>query len=63
MKVDENKNIFLNIPLYGDLKLAVNIKNRTTDVVIDYISQVRLRIELTSIAKQTINLRFAITGP
>lgn len=40
MKVDENKNIFLNIPLYGDLKLAVNIKNRTTDVVIDYISQV-----------------------
>ncbi|XP_021693609.1 vacuolar protein sorting-associated protein 13B [Aedes aegypti] len=39
VKVDENKNIFLNIPLYGDLKLAVNIKNRTTDVVIDYISQ------------------------
>nr|XP_029723384.1 vacuolar protein sorting-associated protein 13B-like [Aedes albopictus] len=39
VKVDENKNIFLNIPLYGDLKLAVNIKNRSTDVVIDYISQ------------------------
>ncbi|XP_062558103.1 intermembrane lipid transfer protein VPS13B [Armigeres subalbatus] len=39
VKVDENKNIFLNIPLYGDLKLAVNIKNRTADVLIDYISQ------------------------
>ncbi|XP_065088861.1 intermembrane lipid transfer protein VPS13B [Ochlerotatus camptorhynchus] len=39
VKIDENKNIFLNIPLYGDLKLAVNIKNRTTDILIDYISQ------------------------
>ncbi|XP_055526290.1 intermembrane lipid transfer protein VPS13B [Wyeomyia smithii] len=39
VKMNENKNIFLNIPLYGDLKLAVNIKNRTTEITIDYISQ------------------------
>ncbi|XP_053682005.1 intermembrane lipid transfer protein VPS13B [Sabethes cyaneus] len=39
VKINENKNIFLNIPLYGDLKLAVNIRNRTTEIVIDYISQ------------------------
>ncbi|XP_055618736.1 intermembrane lipid transfer protein VPS13B [Toxorhynchites rutilus septentrionalis] len=39
VKPDENKNIFLNIPLYGDLKLTVNIRNRTTEILIDYISQ------------------------
>lgn len=51
VKINENKNVFLNIPLYGDLKLAVNIKNRTTEIIIDYISQVicaqnRLKFEL-----------------
>uniref|UniRef100_A0A182P8W4 Chorein N-terminal domain-containing protein n=1 Tax=Anopheles epiroticus TaxID=199890 RepID=A0A182P8W4_9DIPT len=39
VKIDENKSIFLNIPLYGNLKLAVRIRNRTTALVIDYISQ------------------------
>ncbi|KFB38642.1 AGAP003489-PA-like protein [Anopheles sinensis] len=39
VKVDESKSIFLNIPLYGDLKLAVRVRNRTTELVIDYISQ------------------------
>ncbi|XP_058811887.1 intermembrane lipid transfer protein VPS13B [Topomyia yanbarensis] len=39
VKIDESKNIFLNIPLYGDLRLAVNIGNRTTEILIDYISQ------------------------
>uniref|UniRef100_A0A182NL10 Chorein N-terminal domain-containing protein n=1 Tax=Anopheles dirus TaxID=7168 RepID=A0A182NL10_9DIPT len=39
VKIDEEKSIFLNIPLYGDLKLAVRIRNRTTALVIDYISQ------------------------
>ncbi|XP_052863734.1 intermembrane lipid transfer protein VPS13B [Anopheles cruzii] len=39
VKTDENKSIFLNIPLYGDLKLAVRVRNRTTHLVIDYISE------------------------
>uniref|UniRef100_A0A182JVY1 Vacuolar protein sorting-associated protein 13B n=1 Tax=Anopheles christyi TaxID=43041 RepID=A0A182JVY1_9DIPT len=39
VKIDENKSIFLNIPLYGDLKLAIRVRNRTTVLVIDYISQ------------------------
>uniref|UniRef100_A0A182WW13 Chorein N-terminal domain-containing protein n=1 Tax=Anopheles quadriannulatus TaxID=34691 RepID=A0A182WW13_ANOQN len=40
VRVDESKsNIFLNIPLYGDLKLAIRVRNRTTALVIDYISQ------------------------
>uniref|UniRef100_A0AAG5CN30 Chorein N-terminal domain-containing protein n=1 Tax=Anopheles atroparvus TaxID=41427 RepID=A0AAG5CN30_ANOAO len=39
VKVDESKSIFLNIPLYGDLKLAVRVRNRTTELIIDYISQ------------------------
>uniref|UniRef100_A0A182QGU6 Uncharacterized protein n=1 Tax=Anopheles farauti TaxID=69004 RepID=A0A182QGU6_9DIPT len=39
VKIDEEKSIFLNVPLYGDLKLAVRIRNRTTALVIDYISQ------------------------
>ncbi|XP_053671577.1 intermembrane lipid transfer protein VPS13B [Anopheles nili] len=36
---DEDKSIFLNVPLYGDLKLAVRVRNRTTTLVIDYISK------------------------
>uniref|UniRef100_A0A182S893 Uncharacterized protein n=1 Tax=Anopheles maculatus TaxID=74869 RepID=A0A182S893_9DIPT len=39
VKIDEDKSIFLNIPLYGDLKLAMKVRNRTTVLVIDYISQ------------------------
>uniref|UniRef100_A0A182LUK0 Uncharacterized protein n=1 Tax=Anopheles culicifacies TaxID=139723 RepID=A0A182LUK0_9DIPT len=39
VKIDEDKSIFLNIPLYGDLKLAIRQRNRTTALVIDYISQ------------------------
>uniref|UniRef100_A0A675B3R5 Chorein N-terminal domain-containing protein n=2 Tax=Anopheles darlingi TaxID=43151 RepID=A0A675B3R5_ANODA len=39
VRTDENKSIFLNIPLYGELKVAIRIRNRTTLLVIDYISQ------------------------
>ncbi|XP_055587583.1 intermembrane lipid transfer protein VPS13B [Uranotaenia lowii] len=39
VKLDENKNIFLNVPLYGDLKLAASLKNRSTEIIIEYISQ------------------------
>ncbi|XP_053661509.1 intermembrane lipid transfer protein VPS13B [Anopheles marshallii] len=39
VKIDEDKSIFLNIPLYGDLKLAMKLRNRTAALVIDYISQ------------------------
>ncbi|XP_035779431.1 vacuolar protein sorting-associated protein 13B-like [Anopheles albimanus] len=39
VRTDENKSIFLNIPLYGELKVAIRVHNRTTLLVIDYISQ------------------------
>lgn len=39
LRVDENKEIFLDIPLYGDIKVSVNTDSKVVKVVLDYIRQ------------------------
>lgn len=41
VKIDENKEVFLDIPLYGDIKVSVNTSGKTSRVILDYIRQVR----------------------
>lgn len=40
VKIDENKEVFLEIPLYGDIKVSLNTTSKTNKVVLDYIRQV-----------------------
>lgn len=40
VKIDENKEVFLDIPLYGDIKVSLNTTGKTIKVVLDYIRQV-----------------------
>ena len=56
VKIDENKSIFLNIPLYGDLQLSVNTKGQTIQIVIDYISQ-NLEFSVKDIRTRLLNPR------
>lgn len=39
LRIDENKEIFLDIPLYGDIKVSVNTESKVVKVVLDYIRQ------------------------
>ncbi|XP_063704154.1 intermembrane lipid transfer protein VPS13B [Culicoides brevitarsis] len=39
VKIDENKEVFLEIPLYGDIKVSLNTTGKTIKVVLDYIRQ------------------------
>lgn len=40
VKIDENKEVFLEIPLYGDIKVSLITTAKTIKVVLDYIRQV-----------------------
>lgn len=40
VKIDENKEVFLDIPLYGDIKVSLNTTGKTIKVILDYIRQV-----------------------
>lgn len=39
LRIDESKEIFLDIPMYGDIKVSVNTDGKATKVVLDYIRQ------------------------
>lgn len=39
IKVQESKDLFLEVPLYGDVKVSVNATGKITRVVLDYIRQ------------------------
>lgn len=37
IKIDETKKIIINVPMYGDLKLLVDVKSKTSEITINYI--------------------------
>lgn len=39
LKINENKDVLLEVPLYGDIKVSIDAEGKTTKIVLDYIRQ------------------------
>jgi vacuolar protein sorting-associated protein 13B len=37
IKIDETKKIIINVPMFGDLKLLVDVRSKTSEITINYI--------------------------
>lgn len=37
IKIDDTKKIMINVPMFGDLKLLVDVRSKTAEIIINYI--------------------------